>query len=213
MELYHVSFYGDGSSKHFYPRVPESAGDKENKNIARICFSTSVEKCIQAIGPSNRFLCMGATFFLYKFCTDMTSGNLITPQKLFQSGLVPDSLENEEYWYLSDLVLQPLRCKIMDCDGFCDIAWSCVKYEDVMQIIRDLLRLESAEFQNYIVPIITEEQTSEALYYRVVKCAEKFQAFAFIDNVWDEIAMLPWAQIYRINKINYVPLDSAMSCF
>lgn len=45
-------FFDNGSCgmKNFIPRVPNSTGEGEDKNTARICLAPSVEKCVQAVG-------------------------------------------------------------------------------------------------------------------------------------------------------------------
>lgn len=214
MRLYHVSFHTDGiKNKRFVPRVPMSAGDGEDKEIKRVCLGPSIEKCVQAIGSCNRSLYAGSVFTVYQAEIDLASKNLLKPSELYQTGMVPDNLENEEYWYLAEIVMAGQQYKIIDFDGCCDIAWSCVKRCDVVQILRQLLNKESTEVQQAVAPLFCENQTSFELYNAVARCAEKLRAYDFVDKLWDEIAELPWAQKYMISKINCISCSSIMSCF
>ncbi|RKI24601.1 hypothetical protein D7V82_19040 [bacterium 1xD8-6] len=103
--------------------------------------------------------------------------------------------------------------RITDLDGCFDIAWSCINYNDMIQIIRRLVKRESTKIQYAVSLLIYEAKTSSELYSAVVKCAEEFNAFKFVDDLWDEIVELPWAQLYRINKVTCIPCSHSMNCF
>lgn len=49
LTLYHVSVDQEPKrSMLFTPKIPETCAKWENKDIKRICFSTSIEKCLIA---------------------------------------------------------------------------------------------------------------------------------------------------------------------
>ncbi len=151
MKFYHVSFSNENAGiKIFIPRIPESAGDGEDKNIARICLAPSVEKCIQAIEAGSQVLKTGTEFTVYEAEISLASKKPIRPDELNLKGLVPDSMENEEYWYLSSLTMWAKRYKILSFFGYCDIAWNCIDANDMLSILGDMLENESIPLRRSI---------------------------------------------------------------
>lgn len=207
MKLYHVSF-GAGSCgmKNFIPRVPNSTGEGEDKNTARICLTPSVEKCIQAVGTAYRWLRTGERFTVYEADISLASEKLTRPDELNLRGLVPDSMENEEYWYLSSLTMKAKRCEILSFCGYHDIAWSCVNESDMLDILENMLKNENPRLKESISSINTARLTSFEIYSEVSKCAGGLGEDIFIDDFWDTITELPWAQIYKIDKIDYMEI-------
>lgn len=53
--LYHVSF-NEVENNLFYPRMPQKRAPYEDKIIKRICFSPSIEKCIEAMPDGGKAL-------------------------------------------------------------------------------------------------------------------------------------------------------------
>ena len=57
LTLYHVSVDQEPKrSMLFTPKIPETCAKWENKDIKRICFSTSIEKCLIATQSLNLIL-------------------------------------------------------------------------------------------------------------------------------------------------------------
>lgn len=150
-----------------------------------------------------RWRCSGERFTVYEVDISLASEKLIRPDELNLRGLVPDSMENEEYWYLSSLTMKAKRCEILGFCGYHDIAWSCVNESD-------MLENENPRLKGSISSINTARRTSFEIYSEVSKCAGGLREDIFIDDFWDNIIELSWAQIYKIDKINYVELDGGL---
>lgn len=96
MTLYHVSFGLQEIEKLFTPKVPESCATihGEDTETPRICFSSSIAKCIQA---TECLPAVGEPVTVYKLGVEPNDGNLMSPNDLYSSGKVQDALENQEY--------------------------------------------------------------------------------------------------------------------
>lgn len=183
MKLYNVTFRGDFETL-LIPRVPYSAGDGEDKETARICLSSSIRGCIQAIGPADRFIAKDASFIVRE-ANVIDFENVINPVQLFLSEKVPDALETQEYWYLKSLPVTLHQYEIVDYAQEYEIAWSCVNMQDLLDI---LSRYTSHKFT---------QPTSKQIYLSAMQVLDSDS----IDAVWDDIVELPWTQRIRITKL------------
>lgn len=112
MILYHVSpnINFDGN---FVPRIPENRLQMEDSTIPRICFSTSISTCIQAMpGGGECFSDLlehnNSVLKVFEIDTDnlpFDSKFLVPPEVLDEKGLVPDAVMNEEFWVTEDIVI------------------------------------------------------------------------------------------------------------
>lgn len=196
--FYHVSFDLCNKSYMFFPRIPESAGDGEDKITERICLSSSVEGCMKAIGPCDRNLGVGSKFILRTIAMEYPNPNLICPGTLYESGRVPDALETNEYWCLYPLIFgNVFECEITRIEAYHDMNWSCVKLEDCKRIIKT--HCEDYHFR------IEEYNNSHELYSEFARWCERFipQKYDEMDAVWDDLLMLPYAQGLTINELKY----------
>lgn len=107
--LFHLSseMPSDNLMLPLFPRVPPCRANGEDGTIPRSCFSDSILGCIKAIpdrydGVFNRVYLQGekgipALFSVYKIEeNELPEGVLRTPEGLKE--LVPDAVENREYW-------------------------------------------------------------------------------------------------------------------
>ena len=95
------------------PTIPHRLMKNENAVIPRICLSDSILGCINAIGPGvflntiELDVVVVKIYYLailvHEFDVDINDKNLLTPSELVQKKLVPDALQNNEYWYLDNL--------------------------------------------------------------------------------------------------------------
>ena len=103
MKLYHISRELNKDIKEFIPKVRDSSlGFGEDREIARICLSDELEKCLGAIsyildkdvydGETDRFKVVK----VYEF--DIDDNDVIPPEKTHK--YVPDALLTHEYWYV-----------------------------------------------------------------------------------------------------------------
>ena len=106
MRLYHVSFDIEDDTCFFYPRVPSAGLPCENRTKKRICFSSSIEKCFQAMPRDNCNMKVGQKVIIYHIDVDSDDKYVRTPEDLYLSGDVEDALINQEYWYLRPIELR-----------------------------------------------------------------------------------------------------------
>lgn len=99
--LYHVSLE---PVCHLIPRVPESRAPGEDNTRKRICLSTSIENCINAMpGSGSSLLCLrrlGITpvLFVYRVQVRWNADYLVYPHQI--KHLVCDAEETKEHWLL-----------------------------------------------------------------------------------------------------------------
>ena len=191
MKLYHVSVFLQGKKVLFKPRVPKSAAEGENATIERICFSTSIENCIKAIG-SYKFK-SGTKFMVFE--ADIDSGSLISPQVLFDRNYVKDALENEEYWYRDSIALTGKYYIIENIDYEPKLSLKCVTIDEIKSILLQV----SSKFK-----LITDLnlESAEAYYDCAINYCNCNCLYGFIDDIYDTIAeQIKYAQSYKINKL------------
>jgi hypothetical protein len=198
MTLYHVSFDIDNTETLFKPRIPAALSDDEDHKTPRICLTDSIEHCLQAMASEYRHnLSFGSAITVYSIDTDsLAPDKLIYPEALVKSGLVPDAIENSEYWYLENI---SFTRKIMRVDSFeynYEIALSCINISD----IRDIIRTEIPELN-----LPTDASTQE-LYNIAMDYAHEHKMYDSEDNIWDRLAELPYAQKTSFSKLVLTPV-------
>lgn len=194
MKLYHISVFLQGSKKVlFKPRVSKSAAEGENATIERICFSTSIENCIKAIGPSK--FKSGTKFMVFEADIDADSKSLIPPQVLFDCNYVKDALENEEYWYIDSIELDGKFYIIENIDYEPQISLKCVTIDEIKSI---LLQVSSGfKFVTDLNLKSAEEYYEYAMYF-----CNLHRFYHFIDDIYDTITeKIKYSQSYKINKL------------
>ena len=195
MFLYNISYNLDNACiSVLSPKIPYTAGVGEDNEIKRVCLCDCVENCLQAMASYYRKLESGTRVVIRKVYVDENDKNLIKPQELFELGLVPDALENHEFWYLNPIECQTAIATIENVETEFDIAWSCVPLKECQAII-----------SKYTKDIHVEKfGSSFALYNAFHQWASKHEKYAELDDVWDEIVEIPWSQIVRINEVSLV---------
>ncbi len=143
MTLYHVSFGLQEIEKLFIPKVPESCAAilGEDAKTPRICFSSSIARCIQA---TECLPAVGEPITVYKLEVEPNDSSLISPKVLYHSGKVPDALENQEYWYLKEVSLIGEHRIITHQDYELSLAWSVIKMQDVIKIVQSIIDVHMA---------------------------------------------------------------------
>lgn len=206
MKLYHVTFNTDEPKiKTFIPRIPKWIIDTleitkncdENSTIPRICFSSSIETAIQALSEKSRDLKTGASLLVYELEVDKNDPLIISPEELFSKGYVIDALENREYWYLKEVTLVAKEYKITDFDMEYDFAWSVINPDEIKEIA------EYSEHKKPMIQNILESHyvNSKDIYDDLYELAEENKCLNFIDDLYERISEIPWAQIVRVNKL------------
>ena len=190
MTLYSITFDLTDTRTEFIPTIPETAGDTENKTIPRICMSDSVEKCISAIASCNRNMQKGSQFIVRVFNIPNTD-NLVSPRFLKESGYVPDALENNEYWYIKPIKATLYLCRVESFDYEFTLAWSCITREQCISLIEKYTN--NKRFRRY--------KTSKGAYNAFMNWCNKYHKWDEMDNIWEDLAMLPWAQRTEIYNL------------
>lgn len=192
MRLYNVNFDTNDKTVVLRPRIPKSAGEGENKTIARICLTDSIEHCMQAIAVENREICVGAEFVVHTVnMSDLQKSSLIVPERLVQSSLVPDALENNEYWYLLPVLSDRSVYRIEKFNAEMCLAWTCIKIEDCRRIVSKYL----PDFP------VNRYRNSHNLYEAAMAVCNERCLWDIEDAVWDELAELPWAQKVELKHV------------
>ncbi|WP_458459166.1 hypothetical protein [Pseudobutyrivibrio sp.] len=115
--LYHVSPDLRNLDKVFYPQIPTNLIKDEDRITPRVCFSDSIEGCVNAMGNAQRFIdekTGKAEFVLFVFKCNLDDNNLISWKELYESGRVPDAAINHEYWYTKEIRLRGKRFEILN---------------------------------------------------------------------------------------------------
>ena len=193
MKLYNVTFDASDTRSYLEPCIPYSVGDGEDKVTPRVCLCDSVVHCIQAIAPVNRNIKEGAHFKIREVEISEYDKNLIYPYELKESEKVPDALENNEYWYLKSIPCEITECNIEDFDYEFTLAWSCISVEQC----RDIIERYTDVLKNSLY------KDSESMYKDFTKWAYENKQYEMADDVWEELAQLPWAQKTAIISISY----------
>lgn len=192
MLLYNVTFDQNDLRTVLTPSIPETAADDEDITIARVCLTDSIEHCLQAIAPERRNIKKGEIITIRSVASDNLNNQfLVDPITLREKMLVPDALENNEYWYLAKINFKCARYEIIDFDVDYDLAWTCIRIEDCKNIIKKYLQKFSVgSFNN-----------SKEMYQAAMHYCEQYSLWDEQDNIWDDLAELPWAQKIAINSV------------
>ena len=153
--LYHVSMRDNKEIKNkiFIPRVPESCADFESKSIKRICFSTSIEKCIIASGILS-LLKPDIILNVFTLYVDDNDKYLKDPNYVYSVGNVKDALGNEEYWYTKPVKLYCDNYKILQIDYEPEIDWKCISIEEIKYALKTIFDYNDIIHKKFIDIII-----------------------------------------------------------
>lgn len=196
MKLYNVTFDLNNTNNILNPSIPESAGTGENKEIKRICLTDSVEHCFQAIASCNREVRKGAKFILKE--VDVKEDDLlITPDFLYKENYVPDALENNEHWYLNTLYSDVFICEIEFFEYDFVLAYSCIPKEKCLEIISKYTSIED----------LKDCKDSKEIHEKFNHWANSQKEYDMMDAVFEDLAMLPWAQKTKIYNLKYKTIE------
>lgn len=192
--LYNVTFDIFDRREVLEPAVPRSAAKEEERSIRRVCLSTTVEHCIEALGVEHRELCTGAELLVREVpIENLYSKILVTPDILFKKGYVPDALETKEHWYLAPVKMITCRYTIVDFIAEYDIAWSCVKVKDMLSIAAKY-GIQPSELHKFT--------SSKDIYEYCMEIFHKSKNYDFEDDFYDDVDELPWAQRLKVSKLS-----------
>lgn len=192
MKLYNVSFNLDNIDNVIEPRIPESAAEDENKTFARVCLTDSVEHCMQAIASDNRDIRVGVQIIVRSVDTkDLCKKTLVKPETLFRHRLVPDALENNEYWYLGSIKFETALYTIMDFEAEYELAWSLIDINYCREVVHRYL--PNIQVNRYKIP--------KHLYDVAMEECNRTKNWDAEDKIWDALAEVKCAQKIGIYNV------------
>lgn len=117
VKLYHISYdISEPLDKEFIPKIPHNTVSGEDESIPRICFSDSIEGCINAaedllVNYERENI---ATIIVWEKEFLLPNDKLIEWQKLYEDNLVPDAIVTHEYWFLDKLRMKGTLYEILN---------------------------------------------------------------------------------------------------
>jgi len=201
MIFYHVSF--DMEEKEnpylFIPRIPIFKATSEDAITPRICLSTSVENCIQAISPANRDIRVWAKFRLFHVDIDIKDPLLKDPKSIVDK--VPDAVVNNEYWYMGNLYMKYEDKIITEFRVHPEINFDLISKEDMHSVLSEILPEEIACMLDF-------GKTPKSIYMDLNKLLLdsplKRKKFLLIDDIDNRLTELPFVGFNAIDKIEYI---------
>lgn len=201
--LYHVSIQDNKEIKNkiFIPRVPESCADFESKSIKRICFSTSIEKCIIASGILS-LLKPDIILNVFTLYVDDNDKYLKDPNYVYSDGNVKDALGNEEYWYMKPVKLYCDNYKLLQIDYEPEIDWKCISIEEIKYALKTIFDYNDIIHKKFIDIISKDYNTSEEYYNEAAHYLSDNKYYNECDELYYYICeKYRWCQSYKINKL------------
>lgn len=123
VKLYHATIYynTEPNYKLFQPRIPKSApkmegifsSDFTQQPCKRVCFSTSIEGCINAIKDGIYYVRDDTTIKVYEIEVPINE-NIKFPNDLHKNYNVKDADFTQEHWYMSSLFLRGRLYELVD---------------------------------------------------------------------------------------------------
>jgi hypothetical protein len=127
---------------------------------------------------------------------DIPSSCLIPPEELTRKKLVPDAIENQEYWALTDLHMQRDLLCVRDFSYEHTLAFSCMDSSGVRAVIKSVL----PEFP------LPDTDSTEQVYRAAMGYAHEHRLYGAEDEIWDSLAELPFAQKTAFSGLVLVPV-------
>lgn len=164
MQLYHVTQdINEPVTKQFRPRVPVSASDIEDLSTPRICLSTDVEHCIQAISAVD---VLEKDKLLRVYTYEMRQAeweDFIPPYYLWRSGAVFDAMHNMEVWCLKEITMQSALYRILSFDCEMAVNWYAVDCQALRSLIRDRVGIKTGgntaeDVWNYVSAVLARQK-------------------------------------------------------
>ena len=204
MKLYRVSFDKSASlDRTFVPMIPESAGLDEDKTIRRVCLSSSIEGCLQAIPRGGKDISVGAELIIYEADIDASDENLIFPEEVRE--YVPDALENDEFWYMKELPMTGTVITLTNFDYSCELAFTAVDEDDFIARMLDTVSEEAYKYLEKVSDIMFDDSIIlGARYHNVIDYLFKIKEYKLVDDIEDAVALTPWAQAVKFSNVEYV---------
>lgn len=107
MKFYRVDLCKKEIIKLFEPRIPKYVLEDENKDISRVCVTSTIEGALGSVPWGGRHMLNkgeNMIFRIYEFdLCEIDEKFIVTPDTLVKKGYVPDALCYDEYWVLTSI--------------------------------------------------------------------------------------------------------------
>lgn len=191
MKLYHVTSDVHSSIvKTFCPIVPGSISELEDSQTPRVCLSTDIAHCIQAISAVD-MLEKGRLIRVYTY--DMNKyewKDFLPPYYLWKSGKVFDAMYNNEVWCLKVIPMDSQVYCIHDFDCEMAVNWYAVDPTVLKSLIRDRFGINAIG------------NTSYAIYDYAAGVLERQKKYGDSDNLWESIVCTFPCQTHFVKSID-----------
>lgn len=186
MKYYHVSFDLQ-LTKLFEPRVPKVKTLPEDKSTPRICFSPTIEQCLQALSyDKHKYICEGNNFVLFTIDTDnLSESEWCSNEIIVQSKWVFDAVETGEIWLLRPKQLKGELCMLYGLEAVPTVLFSQVNAKDVLHIARSL----SQGYERCYQSINCIGHSTKEVYETVIRIADHHKDYSVVDSLLEEIGM------------------------
>lgn len=211
MKYYHVSFDLQ-LTKLFEPRVPKVETLPEDKNIPRICFSPTIEQCLQALSyDKRRFICNDSKFVLFTIDTDnLSESEWYSNEIITQSKWVFDAVETGEIWLLKPKQLKGELCVLDSFELVPTVLFSQVNSKDVLHIACSLSQSNSRCYQS----INCIGRSTKEVYETVIRIAVHHKDYSVVDNILEEIGMQnKFVQTCEFRNVKYHHITKKTNLF
>lgn len=193
MKLYHVSMGWTETPKLFIPRIPKTRADFEDSVTKRICLSTSIEGCLNAMAEKP-----------YRSNTKLTiySCNVesfVGYHKLYMSGKVYDACLTQECWYLKPLIMEGKQTILKDFACDCKFVPIEYKKEELLTYIFTFFKEYPAFIPDNILSSL-EFYTMYELMYSILPPYFKHSPLD-LDDVFENIG-LPFLRTMYLLKFS-----------
>ena len=160
MKLYHVSMGWTETPKLFIPRIPKTRANFEDGITKRICLSTSIEGCLNAMAEKP-----------YRYNTKLTIyqcdvEDFVRYDELYLSGKVYDACLTQECWYLKPLVMDGKYVFLKEFA--CDCQFVPLEHKKKELITRILSLLEEYPIDIPYDITLLEHNTMYDLMYQIL---------------------------------------------
>lgn len=196
MRLYHVtSDVLNPVVKTFNPLVPDSKSDIEDAKTPRVCLSTDIEHCIQAISAVD-ILEKNRLIRVYTY--DMGKDDwrfFLPPYYLWKSGKVFDAMHTHEVWCLKSLIMNSSVYRINNFECEMVIDWYAVNCVALRSLIRDRFGINPVG------------STSQSMYTHATRLLEHQKRYDDSDDLYESIVTTFPCQAHSVKSIDLALVD------
>lgn len=214
-KLYHISLnFMEANDKPFKARIPYSTAEYENETIKRICFSDSIEGCLNLVNWTENLLIeklilnngKSCPIRIYEFNFNINDENLLRPKEV--SKYVPDAEFFNEYWYIGEKEIYPAKSYCIEIqntfiaeeielrDGFIKYRYRNIEY-NICEIIKPTIKdgYQVFDFNLNIYNDINKKINLETVFFMI-----KFKLLKMQSQLFEAIHLEEFKNRYTIKS-------------